>query len=540
MIFNSIRWRLQAWHGLILVVVLAGFGFTAYQVAHDNQLRRIDQELNQRLMALLRPFPPEPPGDRFPGQPRGQRPGQPFDPRPGPPPGEPRMDRRMASPEFLRRVRQAVQQGGSLDASQTNTFYYVLFQQDGAVAARSPGAPADVPAPLQPRAPVPAGIVGQASRLPGDRPAFAPGNEGETPPVAGETPAPLPEQARPPMPPSVRTRGQMREMFRFLPRGGCLLVGHSMAADLAAMRRLGLWLSAAGATVLLFGLAGGWWVATRAIRPIEAISGTAVKIAGGDLSQRINAADTDSELGRLAGVLNSTFARLEAAFAQQARFTSDASHELRTPVSVILSQTQTALSRERTSPEYREALEACQRAARRMKSLTESLLELARLDAGQEPMKRERFDLLQVARECVEMVRPLAAERGIRIQCDGAPVECLGDAGRISQVITNLLTNAIYFNRDQGEVRLSARAEAGSAVFSVADTGQGIPAEDVPHLFERFYRADKSRSRVQGRNGLGLAICKAIVDAHGGSIEVSSQPGVGSTFTVKLPLKSVG
>ena len=167
-----------------------------------------------------------------------------------------------------------------------------------------------------------------------------------------------------------------------------------MAPDLAAMRRLALWLTAAGAAVLLLGLAGGWWVATRAIRPIEAISATAVKIAGGDLSQRINAADTDSELGRLAGVLNSTFARLEAAFAQQARFTSDASHELRTPVSVILSQTQTALSRERTSPEYREALEACQRAARRMKTLTESLLELARLDAGQEPMKRERFDLL--------------------------------------------------------------------------------------------------------------------------------------------------
>ena len=160
--------------------------------------------------------------------------------------------------------------------------------------------------------------------------------------------------------------------------------------------------------MLVLGLAGGWWVATRAIRPIEAISATAVKIAGGDLSQRINAADTDSELGRLAGVLNSTFARLEAAFAQQARFTSDASHELRTPVSVILSQTQTALSRERPAAEYREALEACQRAAQRMRNLTESLLELARLDAGQEPMKQERFDLLRVARECVEMVRPLA------------------------------------------------------------------------------------------------------------------------------------
>jgi heavy metal sensor kinase len=278
-------------------------------------------------------------------------------------------------------------------------------------------------------------------------------------------------------------------------------------------------------------------VATRAIRPIEAISATAVKIAGGDLSQRINAADTDSELDRLAGVLNSTFARLEAAFTQQARFTSDASHELRTPVAVILSQTQTALSRQRPGPEYREALEACQRAARRMKTLTESLLELARLDAGQEAMKQERFDLRRVAGDCVELVRPLAAERGIQIHCDVAAIECLGDAGRIGQVVTNLLTNAIAFNRDQGEVRLAARIEENAVLVTVSDTGQGIPEEDVPHLFERFYRADKSRSRIQGRNGLGLAICKAIVDAHGGSIEVSSQVGVGSTFTVKLPLK---
>ena len=297
------------------------------------------------------------------------------------------------------------------------------------------------------------------------------------------------------------------------------------------MRRLALWLVAAGTTVLLLGLAGGWWVATRAIRPIEAISATAVKIAGGDLSHRINAADTDSELGRLAGVLNSTFARQEAAFAQQAQFTSDASHELRTPVSVILSQTQVALSRERPSSEYREALEACERAARRMRNLTESLLQLARLDAGQETMKRERFDLSRVVRDCVEMVRPLATERGIQIQSDVPSLECVGDAERIGQVVTNLLTNAIHFNREKGEVRLSARAEGDVVLLAVADTGQGIPAEDLPHLFERFYRADKSRSRIQGRNGLGLAICKAIMDAHGGGIEVSSQPGAGSTFT---------
>lgn len=308
-----------------------------------------------------------------------------------------------------------------------------------------------------------------------------------------------------------------------------------MAAETAAMRRLALWLTAAGAGVLLFGLAGGWWLASRAIRPIEAISTTATKIAGGDLSQRINASNTDSELGRLATLLNSTFARLEAAFAHQTRFTSDASHELRTPISVILSQTQTALSRERPATEYRESLEACQRAAQRMRKLSESLLELARLDAGQESMKREPFDLGRVMRESVELIRPLAAERHLELQCDLPMTQCMGDAERIAQVATNLLTNAIQFNREGGRIQLFTGAENGSAFLSVIDTGPGIPTHDLPHIFERFYRVDKSRTRAQGHAGLGLAICKAIVDAHGGTLEVASNPGIGSTFTLKLP-----
>jgi heavy metal sensor kinase len=307
-----------------------------------------------------------------------------------------------------------------------------------------------------------------------------------------------------------------------------------LAPDLAAMHRLAVWLFAAGAGVLALGLAGGWGLASRAIRPIEDISATAMKIAGGDLSQRINAADNDSELGRLAAVLNSTFARLESAFAHQSRFTADASHELRTPVSVILSQTQTALSRDRSSAEYREALEACQRAAQRMRSLTQALLELARLDAGQEPMKREPFDLARVARESMELVRPLAAERSIDLRADLPATECLGDAERIGQVATNLLTNAIQFNHDCGQVRIGVHSSNGSVRLMVTDTGAGIPAEDLPHIFERFYQVDRSRAR-KGGSGLGLAICKAIVDAQGGAIEVTSQPGAGSTFTLSLP-----
>jgi len=155
-------------------------------------------------------------------------------------------------------------------------------------------------------------------------------------------------------------------------------------------------------------------------------------------------------------------------------------------------------------------------------------------------MKREPFDLSRVARESVELVRPLATERGMQIHCELPPVDCIGDAERMGQVVTNLLSNAIHFNREKGEVSVVARAENGTAFLTVADSGVGIPPEDLRHIFERFYRVDKSRSRIQGKTGLGLAICKAIVEAHSGSIEVTSQPGGGSKFEVRLPVGEDG
>jgi heavy metal sensor kinase len=331
-------------------------------------------------------------------------------------------------------------------------------------------------------------------------------------------------------------RNPWREAFHFTELGDCVLAGCSITAHLSAMHRFIGLLLAAGAGVLALGLGGGWWLTGRAIRPIAQISAAASRISAGNLAERINVADADDELGHLAGVLNSTFARLEAAFAQQRQFTADASHELRTPLAVILTEAQTALARERSAAEYRETVESCLSTAQQMRRLVESLLELARFDAGQQAMKREPFDLSQVARQCVDLVRPLAARREIKINCDLPAVQCFGDPERISQVVTNLLTNAIEFNRDQGEIRISVAADKSSALLKLADTGDGIPAEDLPHIFERFYRVDKSRSRRQGRTGLGLAICRAIVDAHGGALEVFTQPGVGSIFTLKLPL----
>ncbi len=171
-----------------------------------------------------------------------------------------------------------------------------------------------------------------------------------------------------------------------------------------------------------------------------------------------------------------------------------------------------------------------------MRRLIESLLELARLDAGQETLKRLRFNLAGTVKDCAEQLKPIASQRHVKILTGLAPVEINGDAERLAQVITNLLVNAIQYNRPDGEVRVKLEAQPGLAVLTVTDTGPGISGEDLAHVFERFYRGDKSRTTSNGNAGLGLAISKAIVEAHGGTIEVSSRENVGSTFIVRLPM----
>jgi heavy metal sensor kinase len=481
-IFKSIRWRLQLWYGLILVVVLAGFGFTAYLLEWGRQVRMIDVQFQWRRDFLVNAFhrPPRGPDQN----------GMPFD---GPPPGQ--------SPRPPIVFHLPPQAAGVFDANvpnNPNNFYFIIQLRDGREIARSANVPNQV-------------------------------SEDERFSVWHAKQAPTPGSWE------GMVNGNMRERVELLPSGEAILLGCSFAQELKEIHRTALKLVGVGGIILFFGLAGGWWLVGRAIRPIEDISSTAVKISAGDLSQRINVAEAESELGQLASVLNSTFARLEAAFAQQQQFTSDAAHELRTPVSVMLTQTQTALNRERSGAEYRETLEACQRASQRMRKLIESLLELARLDAGQEQMKRMTFDLSQTTRDCVELVRPLATERGVKIHSELPPLKCVGDAERLAQVITNLLTNAIQYNQEGGEVRVKLESQGDLVVLTVSDTGRGIPAEDLPRVFERFYRGDKSRTVANGNAGLGLAILKAIVEAHGGTIGVSSRPDVGTTFTVRLP-----
>ena len=269
------------------------------------------------------------------------------------------------------------------------------------------------------------------------------------------------------------------ENNRPLPSGEFVSVGCSDEPESQELKSTAWKLAVAGVVILIFGLAGGGWLVAHAIRPIEQISSTAVKISAGDLSQRINVAEAESELGQLAAVLNSTFARLEAAFAQQQQFTSDAAHELRTPISVILTQTQTALSREREAADYKQTVEACQRAAQRMRKLIESLLALARFDAGQEVLKRLSFDLSRIVGDCAEMVKPLADEQNVKIICELSRLQITGDSERLAQVVTNLLTNAIQYNKPEGEVRVKLESQKWSA----ATDGGGYGAGDCRRRF---------------------------------------------------------
>ncbi len=509
--FNSIKWRLQLWYGLILVVLLAGFGTTAYQLERNRQLRQIDDEMHRRInilgVALRRQNPRNRNLNRVPpGQPpRGQEdqflpPDElPLDPLPEDAP-------RFRNELLARNFSLPPEYAPLFDASDPNGFYYVMAARDGRPLARSTNAPEHLLFDLQDMAKSIPALGGQARRM---GPEFTD-----------------------PEPP--RMQGVRRELINVLPTGDTILVGCSVLPKLKELRRTAFNLTAVGGVVLVIGLTGGWWFVGRAMRPITGISGTAAKISAGDLSQRIDVSETESELGELASVLNATFARLEAAFAQQKQFASDAAHELRTPVTVILTQTQAALARERDAGSYRQTVEACQRAAQRMRRLIETLLELTRYDAGQEVLKRLKIDLSEIARDSLELVQPLAEERHVKLTGELVAVPLTGDPERLSQVLVNLLTNAVQFSRPEGKVRVTLGAENGLAVLTVADHGQGIAAEDLPRVFERFYRADKSRAGG-GNSGLGLAIAKVIVEAHGGSINVTSEPGAGSVFTVRLP-----
>jgi len=285
--------------------------------------------------------------------------------------------------------------------------------------------------------------------------------------------------------------------------------------------------------------AGGWFLAGRALGPIDRIARAAERIGADDLSRRLNLCLPDDELGRLARAFDAMIARLEDAFERQKRFTADASHELRTPLGVIRAQSELALSQPRSPEYYTRTLGSIHDEAGRLTRLAEHLLVLARADAG-ETLDRQEVDYQDLVAEVGASVAPRAraAQIHFSVQLDEcAPIR--GDETWLKQLLLNLLDNAIRHTSAGGRVTLSLCAAPDGAVVQITDTGAGIAPEHLPRIFERFYRADEARSRTTGGAGLGLAICRWIASAHGGTLSIESEPGVGTSVRVWLPSAEV-
>ncbi|MBI3910159.1 MAG: HAMP domain-containing histidine kinase [Armatimonadetes bacterium] len=278
---------------------------------------------------------------------------------------------------------------------------------------------------------------------------------------------------------------------------------------------------------------GGLFLTGRALRPVREVTRAAAQIGAEDLSRRLQIRGHD-ELAELAATFNGMIARLEAAFEQQRRFTSDASHELRTPLARIKLTTSLALNSEQSPDEYRAGLRVIDRAADEMARLVNNLLLLARSDAGQLPLQVGPVEVTTLFQRAVEAV-PSAAGRQLVLDVPSGPLQIRGDEEYLTRVFANLLENATRHTPADGQITLSARAEGERVMIGVADTGEGIAPEHLPRLGQRFYRVDTARSRGSGGCGLGLAICKSIVEAHKGTLSIQSEVGQGTSVILSLP-----
>jgi len=284
----------------------------------------------------------------------------------------------------------------------------------------------------------------------------------------------------------------------------------------------------------------GSWIARSALAPVDRMITEVREITDGrSLHRRLAEPLAKDELGRLAATLNEMMARLERSFAALRRFTADASHELKTPLTVLRAGVERALTTPHVPQETLATLEETLQEIKRMTELVDALLTLARADEGSVPLHREPVDLRAIIEETRETGELLAEEAGVQIDVvtPPEPVVLDVDAQRFRQLVLNLLTNAVKYTPRDGRVSVQLGRDDGAVTLRVSDTGIGIAVGDLPHIFDRFWRADSARTRTGERPGagLGLAICKWIAEAHGGKIEASSRPGRGTTFTVTLP-----
>jgi heavy metal sensor kinase len=294
--------------------------------------------------------------------------------------------------------------------------------------------------------------------------------------------------------------------------------------------------------LLLSAAAGGYWISTRALAPVDHIAQTARTISAQNLSSRLVVPKTRDELQRLSETLNGMLERLEAAFKKITQFTADASHELRTPVAVMRTRAELSLRKARSADEYREVIAEVLTELEKTSGLIEQLMFLARADSGAETLHFNPTNVVEVLREACHQGSALAEAKQIAFQeqIPGDSLWIQGDSGSLCRLFLILIDNAVKYTPANGKVEVSLHRNDGYAVAQVRDTGIGITETDLPNVFERFYRADKARSRESGGVGLGLSIGRWITEVHAGTIEVQSSPGQGSVFQIRLPIMNGG
>jgi signal transduction histidine kinase len=288
--------------------------------------------------------------------------------------------------------------------------------------------------------------------------------------------------------------------------------------------------------LILLGAGGGYFLSGRMLKPVDRVSSLAAGISSSNLNERINYRGPDDEVKRLADTFDGMLERLENAFEAQKRFIQDASHELKTPIAIAQTNIEvTEMEEKVTAKEYRHLMEVLKMSLGRLDKLSNDLLLLS--EAGQNRSKSSAVDIAPLLQEVAEEAGGRAKAAGVGLELDLAPQEMFvtGDALYLKQAIINLVDNAIKYSKPGGTVTIAAQAVDAQLVVEVKDSGIGISQADQQHIFDRFYRVDKSRSRAQGGSGLGLAIVKKIVEDHGGTISVTSALDKGSTFRVSLP-----
>ena len=336
-----------------------------------------------------------------------------------------------------------------------------------------------------------------------------------------------------------RARYRVLALRRNAGRSGTVLVLAAPLSDVdRSVERLRLLLAVAGPVALALAGGGGWLLTRAALRPVDRMTEQADAIGADRLGDRVSVPDAADELTRLARTLNGMLERIERGVVTQRRFVADASHELRTPLAVMRAELEVALRDHNRAADASEVLDSAAEEVARMSKIVDDLLTLAHRDENRLELMLEPVDLGKVATGVAVQLRPLAEAAGVQLAVAApAGAVVLADRARLTQVVTNLVDNAVKFTGAGGSVRVRVWEADDGAGLAVADTGPGIAPEHLRRVFDRFYRLDPARSRARGGSGLGLAICRELVEAHGGRIRAESVEGAGSTFSLALPIQ---